>query len=367
MSKSIFLSIAKVYDFEKGLLQSSKNTFGDYTFITASDTFKTHNSFDYDKEALCFAFAASGSLGRTHYINGKFTASDLVYVLTLKAEYATQVDLKFHSYFLNFNKEEIVRMTKSGSSKVSINRTAFATINIPLPPLPIQKEIVAKIEAIQNKLKQIQTLKAEQEKEINNLLYSKYIELIKDAKWMLMQKVAPIVRRQVDLDLEKIYNQIGVRSFGRGLFEKEKFKGADLTWQKPFWMKEGDLLFSNIKAWEGAVALIPKQYDNWVGSHRYLTCSPNNELINSYFLLYYILTQEGVEKLSSASPGTADRNRTLNTKMLMNIQVPIPTLKLQNEFVSMLHKFNQIKSNPNTQLTQLLPSLLHKAFNGELV
>ena len=87
-------------------------------------------------------------------------------------------------------------------------------------------------------------------------------------------------------------------------------------------------VFSNIKAWEGAVGLIPKQYDGWVGSHRYLTCLPNLQIIDPEFLYYYFRTYEGVEKLNSASPGTVDRNRTLNTKILSSMQIPVPDLGL---------------------------------------
>lgn len=362
-------NIGNVYDFEKGVLQSSKNTAGDFPFITASEEIKTHNEYYYDTEALCFAFAASGSLGRTHYFKGKFIASDLVYVLTPKKEYENKVDLKFHSYFLNHFKDEIVRMNKSGTSKVSINGESFSKIKIPIPLLSEQKAIVKKVEAVENKIGQIEIIRAVQTKDIKNLLYSKYTELIEVADWLPMKEVAPIHRRQVEINPDETYLRIGVRSFGRGLFENPSFVGSELTWQKIFMMREGDLLFSNANGWEGAVGLIPKKYDGWVGSHRYITCLPNLELINPEFLFYYFTTQEGVAKLSSASPGTVARTRTLNTKLLHQIKIPVPDISLQSEFVDLLHKVNAIKEQHNEtekELTELMPALLDKAFKGEL-
>jgi type I restriction enzyme S subunit len=185
----------------------------------------------------------------------------------------------------------------------------------------------------------------------------------------LTEIATPIHRRQVEVNPEETYFEIGVRSFGRGLFENPSFKGSDLTWQKPFWMREGDLLFSNIKAWEGAVGLIPAKYDGWVGSHRYITCLPNLEIIDPEFLYYYFRTFEGVEKLSSASPGTVDRNRTLNNKLLQQIEIPVPSIELQKEFVELLEKTNAIKEHhkqTEKELTELMPSLLDKAFKGVL-
>jgi len=134
-------------------------------------------------------------------------------------------------------------------------------------------------------------------------------------------------------------------------------------------MNEGDLLFSNANGWEGAVGLIPKKYDGWIGSHRYITCLPNLEIINPEFLFYYFTTFEGVAKLSQASPGTVARTRTLNNKLLMQIEVPVPSLELQREFVELLDKTNAIKEHhkqTEQELTELMPSLLDKAFKGEL-
>jgi type I restriction enzyme S subunit len=66
-----WLPICDLFEFGKGTLQSSKCTPGPYTFITAAEDWKTHTEFTHDCEALIFAMAASGSLGRTHYFKGK--------------------------------------------------------------------------------------------------------------------------------------------------------------------------------------------------------------------------------------------------------------------------------------------------------
>ena len=91
--------IKELFDFEKGTLQSSKCTLGKYTFITAAENWKTHSDYTHDCEALIFAMAASGSLGRTHYVKGKFISSDLCFILTPKK--ALKLDLIFY-YRLTF-------------------------------------------------------------------------------------------------------------------------------------------------------------------------------------------------------------------------------------------------------------------------
>jgi type I restriction enzyme S subunit len=125
------MRIGDLFELEKGSLQSSKCTEGEFDFITASKYWKTHNNFSHDFEALIFAAMASGSLGRTHYVNGKFITSDLCYILTPKDNDKFPINLKFYHFVFNSLKDEIVKNTKSGTSKEAINQTNLKNYEIP--------------------------------------------------------------------------------------------------------------------------------------------------------------------------------------------------------------------------------------------
>jgi type I restriction enzyme, S subunit len=134
--------IDKLFNFEKGTLQSSKCEPGKYNFITASSEWKTHKEYTYDCEALVFAAAASGSLGRTHYVNGKFIASDLCFIISQKDPENFPIDLKFYHIIFNELKRDIVKNTKAGTSKEAIGLTAFGRYE--LPYFEIEKQIEIK-------------------------------------------------------------------------------------------------------------------------------------------------------------------------------------------------------------------------------
>lgn len=125
------MKIGDLFELEKGLLQSSKNIEGEYDFITAAEEWKTNNEYSHECEALIFAAAASGSLGRTHYVNGKFITSDLCFILTPKDEVKYPIDLKFYHFVFNSLKEDIVKNTKTGTSKESINQGNLKNYEIP--------------------------------------------------------------------------------------------------------------------------------------------------------------------------------------------------------------------------------------------
>lgn len=152
---SKFFKIGDVFNVEKGLVQSSKNVEGQFDFITASAEWKTHNEYSHDCEALVFAAGAAGSLGRTHYVNGKFIASDLCFVLTPKDNLIDKVDLKFYFYYFNLNKDTIVKSTATGTSKLAINMKNFINYCIPLPSIEYQKLGRERIEEVEPKINEL--------------------------------------------------------------------------------------------------------------------------------------------------------------------------------------------------------------------
>lgn len=143
------IKIGEIFDIEKGALQSSKCTPGEFDFITASEEWKSHVEYTHECEALIFAMGASGSLGRTHYVNGKFIASDLCFILTPKTKYRDKINLRYYFYYFNTYRERIVRSTATGTSKLAINRKTFANYEIHLTNLRNQINLLERLEAVQ--------------------------------------------------------------------------------------------------------------------------------------------------------------------------------------------------------------------------
>jgi len=201
------------------------------------------------------------------------------------------------------------------------------------------------------------------------LLYSKYTELIENAEWLPMKEVAPIIRRPIVLKDEALYPELGIRCFGKGTFHKPALTGTEVATKKIFQIKTGDLVFSNVFAWEGGIAVAKENDNNRYGSHRFISCIADEEKALAEFLCYHFLSQKGLEDINACSPGGAGRNKTLGLDKLMKIKIPVPDITLQVEFVELLHKVNAIKeqhTETEKELTQLMPSLLDKAFKGEL-
>lgn len=197
------------------------------------------------------------------------------------------------------------------------------------------------------------------------MLLGTFLKITRDSKKSLMKNVAPHIRRPVNIDSNTEYPELGIRSFGNGTFHKNAVDGATLL-KKLFKIEPGDLVFNNVFAWEGAVAVARPEDRDRYGSHRFITCIPKEGVITSNFLKYYFLTPDGLKKIGDASPGGALRNRTLGLKALENIEVPIPDIRVQlwfDNLQSIADEIKRLQAESEREIEALVPAMLAKAFS----
>lgn len=182
-----------------------------------------------------------------------------------------------------------------------------------------------------------------------------------------VKDVLRLERRQVVVDAGRQYQEIGVRSFGRGLFIKDPIVGADLGDKRVFEIHENDLVVSNIFAWEGAVGLAVREHAGLVGSHRFMTWTVTAPDVNARYLLEFFRSAEGVAALSKASPGSAGRNRTLSIKGFEDIQVPLPPLGRQDSIAARLDSLGSLVSDAAHMEFPIDPARMLPRLLGDLV
>lgn len=262
------------------------------------------------------------------------------------------------------------RASEGTTNRVRLKEPRFFDIEIPLPDIAVQKVVVDKVDFALGKLEEIKLLRSSLLDDAQGMLSSAFHKIIEGAVHQPMSKVAPLERRKVEIDVNAEYAELGVRCFGNGTFQKPILDGMEVGTKKLYQMIPGDLVFSNVFAWEGAIAVVKEEDEGRVASHRFITCLPKSGVVTADFLCFYFLTTEGLEKIQAASPGGAGRNRTLGLKKLENIEVPVPDYDKQlwfNQLQSYVEKIKQAQSENETELEALMPSILDKAFKGELV
>ena len=251
------------------------------------------------------------------------------------------------------------------SGKNRIKPTQFLAIQIPLPSLFEQQALVTRLDALAEKVRQVDSYLDAVERDAQHLLALRFRDAIESAPLRPMAESAPLVRREQTIDLNGSYPELGIRSFGKGTFHKAPLSGGDVGTKRLFRIEPGDLLFSNVFAWEGAIAIAQPEDSGRFGSHRFITCQANPELTTAEFLRYYFLSDSGMLKIGEASPGGAGRNRTLGLEKLMAIEVPLPPLVIQQNFDRLQSEIAILKSK-HTAIRKanatLLPAMLERIF-----
>src|SRR5437667_10239903 len=141
-------------------------------------------------------------------------------------------------------------------------------------------------------------------------------------------------RRPVKVEPQKLYQEIGIYCFGRGIFHKTPRTGFEVGDKDLFFMKEGDFILQVTFAWEGAIAIVSAAEDGMYGSTRYPTFRVDESRCVPQFLLNYFKTEQGLQQLVKICPGSAGRNRVLSIKRIPEILVPLPPLAEQRRVVS---------------------------------
>lgn len=163
--------------------------------------------------------------------------------------------------------------------------------------------------------------------------------------------IATLRRTAVVVDPADEYREIGLRSFGKGVFHKEPVTGATLGTKRVFEIQPGDLVLSNVFAREGAIGLASEAETGYIGSHRFMTYVVDPEVADANYLRYYFLSDHGLEQVRRASPGSAGRNRTLGIDAFEAIRVSLPPVGEQRDVAARLDHVGSVSSEVRRRAT----------------
>lgn len=249
------------------------------------------------------------------------------------------------------------------------NNDKLKTVEIPVPLLPEQHRIVARIEDLTRRAEEARKTAIEREAELDVLLQAIYCRMIEGVSWETLEDVASLVRRAVKTKPHEKYEEMGIRSFGKGTFRKPILTGKQIGNKRIYYIHKGDLVFNNVFAWEKAIAVAKEEDHGRVGSHRFITYEPHKGKSTSEFLCHHFLSERGIEDIRAASPGSAGRNRTLGLKKLEKILVPVPDYDEQQRFTEIARRrqlVQQESAGIEEDMKSFTAALLAKAFRGEL-
>lgn len=144
------------------------------------------------------------------------------------------------------------------------------------------------------------------------------------------------VREPVIVEPNISYQEIGLRSHGKGVFHKEPIKGVSIGNKSVFWVQYPALIFNIVFAWEQAVAVTSAREQGMIASHRFPMYKQKRNNVDLSYVFYFFLTKRGKHLLGMASPGGAGRNKTLGQGELYRVPMPHPPIPEQKKIAEIL-------------------------------
>jgi len=279
--------------------------------------------------------------------------------------------------------EKCDNLSRGTSGKNRIKPELFLTINIPLPPLTEQRRIVAHIESLAARVNEAQHLREEAEVEVDALIDSILGHLLAEnnPNWAYgkipeFAEVNPSRKGQITLKNEDLVSFVPMRAVDdiTGTIANPEPRPYQEVGKGYTWFQDGDVIFARITpCMENGKSAIAKNLVNSTGfgSTEFHVLRPSNKVLAEWL---YILARSKQFRNDAADhfKGTAGQQRVPQS-FLDNKIIPIPPLDEQRRIVAYLdglqakvNGLRELQSQTQEELDALLPSVLDKAFKGEL-
>lgn len=198
--------------------------------------------------------------------------------------------------------------------------------------------------------------------------YKKRFGYIVPNDWDIVpiKKVVTQVHRSVDKPNEPYY-RLSVRSHAKGTFHSFVEDPESVAMEELYKVKENDLIVNITFAWEHAIAIVKKEDDGLLVSHRFPTYEFNNNACVKFY--ENIIKFPRIKKmLGDMSPGGAGRNRVLNqTDFYNKLYMPYTNRKEQEkiaEILSCCDKLIELKLELIQKKKKINISTINKVFNN---
>jgi type I restriction enzyme S subunit len=278
--------------------------------------------------------------------------------------------------------------TSSGTTKrIRAEEDAFLRIEIPLPPLAEQQRIVARIEALARRVEEARGLRAQAAEEAEALVKSAQRQLVGDVPeqdWLPISAYVMKIEngwspscesRPADEDEWGVL-KVGAVSFGYFDERQNKALPKGLAPRPQYEVKPGDFIMSRANTLDlvGACAVVGKTRPKLMLSDKtFRFLFRDKETIDTHYLDHVLKSPALREQIVRHASGTSPTMKNISKEKVLGLLVPPHSLGEQHRIVAYLDglqakvdELTRLQAETQKELDALMPSILAKAFAGEL-
>ena len=320
------------------------------------------NTWNTEDDPIGITTRGAG-VGSITYQIGKYFRGNLNYSVTIKNSKILNVRFLYH-ILLKYQNSIYKLCTFNGIP--ALNSSELKKLVLPIPSLEIQEKIV---KILDNFIKHVTELQVELQTELQarNKQYNYYRDMLLSEDYLnkISEKFTEnqFIEWKMLGELFEFKNGLNKRKdfFGKGtpiinymdVYKRNKIYSNDLIGlvettedeQKRYSIKRGDVFFtrtSETKEEIGKTSVLLDDVEKGVFSGFVLRARPITELLLPEYCAYCFETYEFRKNIIRYSTYTT--RALTNGTTLSNLEIPVPSLEIQNKIVKILDRFQELLS-----------------------
>lgn len=293
-------------------------------------TFYTDN-YNRENSIVISRFGMSEECVRM--ISGRFWLLDSGF--SVEPKDVNQLSVLYLYYVLKCIEDKVYECGR-GVGQKNIDMESFYSIQIPLPPLPVQQELVARLDKQQAIIEQCNAMeKAILEAGIDDSIFEG------DWEWVELPDVVEINPESMnpENEPEKEFIYIDISSVDNKTFTITDYKfisGKNAPSRARRVVKIGDVLISTVRPNLKSFCIIDdERFNNQICSTGFAVLRSKNEVILPRFLFFYVLSDIFVSELTKLMEKS--QYPSITQTDLSYIKVPLPPIEKQQKIVDFLN------------------------------
>jgi len=144
------------------------------------------------------------------------------------------------------------------------------------------------------------------------------------------------ISNTVDVIDNEEYDVAGVYSFGRGLFRRPAISGTETNYRRFNRLGQGQIVYSKLFGWEGAIAYVTEDFDGAHVSHEFPTFAINTKKAEPRYVRHMITWPALHAALNKGASGMGSRRQRVSPERFLSTNIPLPNVAEQVRVANIL-------------------------------
>lgn len=248
------------------------------------------------------------------------------------------------------------RSTGTNVRRRRLQPSAFLDGVLPLPDLPEQRRIAARLDRMAATSASFGTPPTA-------ALRDSLLDRVPQTS--RIGDIAALARHPVSVKASEAYPNLGILNRARGVFRKPPMLGSETKYSTLYRVSAGQLVYSKLFGWEGSLAIVPEWADGWFVSSEFPTYDLKTDVVDvDYF--GQVLRWHGLsDQLAAATSGMGQRRQRVQVNQFEALEIPLPDLPTQRRIGVDLLRLAEVEAlvaRGATLSAALLPAARNQAF-----